>query len=183
MFLFNILLFFFVFNTTSSLPIELGSQVVPAEAILPKIVSALTKLDSALKSIPNGGSFEEAEGRATELIRLQMEYTNIMRDGSRDVRRGQNMLPPDGMRMIQTIYQVGSLLQSTTSGWVRAKAMVVAAEKRPSAYQGLLTASDATAQFTDTFVSKMPAAVQSRGKSFAKECIGYLEAAIKAYQY
>jgi hypothetical protein len=182
MFVLNIIPWFCLLGGAFSSPIDLGPQNVPAEAYLPKIASLLSRLDSTLKVVPNGGTFEEAAGRATELIRLQMDYTNLLREGSTDILRGQMMAPANGMKMRESILQVGKLLDSTMSGWVHAKTMVVAAGKRPNAYQELITASTATTVFGDAFVSKMPPAVQAMGKSFSKGCTRSLETAIRAYR-
>jgi hypothetical protein len=182
MFFFHILPLFCLLGSAISLPIDLAPNVVPAEAYFPKLVTTLSRLENALKTIPPGGSLEEAAGRTNDLVRTQAEYSNTLRDAARDVRRGQNMVPTDGMRMISSIQQVGKLLQSTSTGWVHAKEMVVAAGKRNDVYQELINASDATSIFGDAFVAKMPPAVQSRGKSFSKDCTSYLEAAIKAYK-
>jgi hypothetical protein len=183
MFIFNILPLLCLLGSTFSSPIDLAPQAVPAEAYYPRLITTLTRLDNALRVIPGGGSLGEAAGRTNDLLNMQNEYVMILRDAARDVRRGQNMVPTDGMRMISSIQQVGKLLQSTSAGWIRAKDMVVAAGKRNDVYQELIIASDATSMYGEAFVAKMPPLVQSRGKSFTKDCTDYLEGAVRAYRY
>jgi hypothetical protein len=182
MLFFNLLPLFCLLGGAFSLPVDLGSQSVPAEIHYPRIISILSRLDRALKEVPSGGSVEEAVRRTDELISMQRSYSDALWDGSRDILKGQAMGPPDGMRMRDSILQVGKLLQSTMSGWVFAKKMVAAAGKQSNAYRELTIASDATTIFGDAFVSKMPPAVHNLGKSFSKDCKGYVELAVKAYK-
>jgi hypothetical protein len=182
MFFSSILPLLFLLGVAFSLPIDLAPQAVPAETYLPRLVSVLGRMDSALKVIPAGGSFEEASGRTNDLINMQMEYENILHSGAAAVRAGQGMLPPDGMRMIPTLQEIKRLLDSASTGWIRAKQMVVAAGKKNEVYQQLIMASDSTSIFGDAFVAKMPPAAQTVGKSFSKACKGYLEGAIKVYK-
>jgi hypothetical protein len=182
MFFFNFLPLVCLVGVAFSSPIELATEAVPAEAYFPRLVSILSRIDSSLKTNPSGGSFEEASRRTNELGMMQAEFKNILLEAKDAVQRGQNMLPPDGMRMMSSIQEVRRLIESTSSGWVRAKPMVVAAGKRTDVYQELIRSSDATTLFGDAFVAKMPPAVQSRGKSFSKDCKGFLEKAILAYR-
>jgi hypothetical protein len=182
MLLSNVLPLLCLFGSTFSAPIDLATQAVPAESYFPRLINVLSRMDNALKTIPGGGSLSEAAGRTNDLLNMQVEYVNILRDGANAVRRGQNMLPTDGMRMISSIQQVGKLLSSTSAGWVQARDMVTAAQKRNDVYQELIIASDATGLFGDAFVGKMPIPAQTMGKSFSKSCTTSLENAVRAYR-
>jgi hypothetical protein len=149
---------------------------------LDRIVATLSRLDVALKSVPSGGSSDQARIIATDLIRLDRNYVEELRLGSRDIRRSAFVPMTESVKLTESLEKFRARLGSTMTGWVNAKNMVTAAGKKAEVLDTLLTTSEATASFHEASITKLSGPLHqavTRSKTFQA---GIIETAIMAYK-
>jgi hypothetical protein len=180
---FNLFLVLGLAASAIAAPVQLETRdTAVIDASVRRISNALTRLDSAFKSRRPGGDVREAEKSTDNFLVLHREVVEELRFGSREVRRGPNVNAFEALQLYQRVDGVTKLLQSVVDGWKDSKRIVVTAGKKNVVLDELLTASEASQQFAEAIIQKLPLLEQGAGQTFKQQHFRILETAITEYK-
>jgi hypothetical protein len=146
-----------------------------------RVTMSTSRLDQALRSLPQGGSSQEAARYTTNLIGLGREIIEDMNVGAREIRRGPMMGPIENVKIVDPLQNMAKWLQSAMTGWVNAKTMVTVAGRKTNVHEHLLAIAEAVTQFGDGWYNKLPIANKAMGGLMKDRHQAIIEVAVREY--
>jgi hypothetical protein len=124
------------------------------------ITDALKRLDAAFNSI----SPRDDAGRViNELLNIEKFIESETLTGVGVIKRAPNVGAVEALQLITIITTITDLVAKTSDGWYDARNVVKRAGKRDAVYRQLKAAADASTQFSDAMISKLPVLYQPAG--------------------
>jgi hypothetical protein len=117
------------------------------------VTDALKRLDAAFNSI---NPRDDAGRTLNELLNIDKFLQSEIITGTGVVKRAPNVGAVEAVSLIANFQTITDLVGKTTDGWYNARAMVKKAGKRDAVYRELKDTSDASLQFSDAVISKLP---------------------------
>jgi hypothetical protein len=152
------------------------------ERAIARVTRSTTRLDQALRSLPRGGSTQEADRYTNDLLAMGREVIEDLHLGSREIRRGPMVSPMENVKILDSVDALTKWLQSAMSGWVNAKTMVVAAGRKATVLDHLMSTSEAAASFGEVWVSKLPVTYKALAVLVKDRHQVIIEVAVREYR-
>jgi hypothetical protein len=121
------------------------------------VTDALRRLDAAFNSI---NARDDAGKVINELLNIEKFIESEILTGVGVVKRAPNVGAVEALQLITSITTITDLVAKTSDGWYDARNVVKRAGKRDAVYRQLKAASDASTQFSDALISKLPVLYQ-----------------------
>jgi hypothetical protein len=133
----------------------LGGRDPPLEKYIARVTASITRLDSGLKLIPQGGSVQEAQRITEGLMQIQGTIISDLREGSREIRTfpGPPLLTAAGIST--SLLTTGQKLTSAMKGWVAQRDMMGASGSKNNLVSQMQTLSGAIVVFYDDIAAKI----------------------------
>jgi hypothetical protein len=144
----------------------------PLEQYIYRIIGSLTLLDNSLKSVPPGGSVEDAQRITYDLSNIQGTIVSDLREGARQIRAWPSASLYQAPSVSSSLTAAGQKLTSAMRGWLRQKDMVEASGNKSNIVGQLESLAGALSVFYDDVYAKIGARYQSlvtAGKNAARE--------------
>jgi hypothetical protein len=154
----------------------------PMERYIARTSQALQGLDHALKTVPPGGTPQDAQRITESLIKMQRVIIEDLENGAREVR-AFNAAPLGVIPGIRnSLPPLGTQMQAVMNRWIAQKIMVNAAGRIPTMIRELEAFSSAWIRFADACASKLGSGSSTWIRAFSDQGRYSVEAAINAYK-
>jgi hypothetical protein len=127
----------------------------PIEKYLSRVTNSLTRLDNSLKSVPHGGSIQEAQRITGDLLKLQGTIVSDLHEGTREIRSWAGPPLPKAAMISSSLVTTGQKLTSAMMGWVTQKEMVNVSGSKSGLVSQLESFSGALVLFYDGIGAKI----------------------------
>jgi hypothetical protein len=96
----------------------------PIEKYIARITNDLARLDNGLRSVPRGGSTQDAQRITGDLMKIQGIIISDMREGTREIRTWGGPPLTKGILIANSLVTTGQKLTSAMRSWASQKEMV-----------------------------------------------------------
>jgi hypothetical protein len=148
-----------------------------------RMTDQLTYLKNTIRSLPSGGTQDDANRGAMQLLDLHKRLNNDMRDGAREIRKGPSVNAIEAVVLLTGINSFSNLISDVVLSMTseNVKRMIWTAGKQDAQkrfYSELVAAQDACIAISDAMMGKMPLIDLAAANIIKNSFVSLLEPAV-----